>query len=194
MDRAFIRKGHGYVNPSPDSGYEPCTAFDGFEIIAAPLSGDSSEARERRVFRWKSDGNGTCYGAYKIALATDDGGRGLYILMENGSGREVLRVPEFYDGGALKAAILAMPEREQFALLFTIWRTATNAKYEAQTETRQLWARAYDDKRIRVKRSHGQRRFYVETETERDLRLGRIDSRNVKAVRVSRERIELQQV
>lgn len=186
MDNAFIRKGHGYDNPNTP-GMEPCTAFDGFEIIAAPLPGNSNAERDARVFRWKSDGGGTCYRAYVIALATDDRGRGLYILMENGSGREVLKVPEFYDGGALKAAILAMPEREQFALLFTIWRTATNARSAAISSTSREWARAYDDKRIRTSRRGGQRRIYVESETERDLRLGRRTAAQVRFDPVTKE-------
>lgn len=163
MERAFIRKGNGY---------QSCTAFDGLTVIASPLGGFDNASRESRVFR-RASGGATCYGSHAIALATDDFGRGLYILMHNGSGREVLRVPDFFDGGDLVEHIKAMPERLQYALLYSIWNTASNARHEAQSQTAQEWAQAYQDGRIRKRRRGGRVSVYIETPFERDLRTGK---------------------
>ena len=169
MQGAFIRKGHGYENPSPGSGYEPCTAFDGFDVIASPMGGFDRVAREGRCGGpFKCD-----YSSHAIKLAQDSFGRGLYILMQHGGGREVLQVRDFYDHGALKAAILAMPEPVQYAMLYTLFETADNARREAESATAGKWAHAYQDGRIRKRRRAGRVSIYVETEFERDLRTGK---------------------
>lgn len=155
----FIQSGHGYETGS----YGRCTAFDGFEIIAEPLPGLDAAGRESRVFNRQPNGNGgTCYAAYTIKLAKRENGSGLYILMQHGGGREVWLVPTFYDGGALAAHILEMPERLQFALLFSIYRTASEARRQAQEETRQTWAQAYVDGRIKKHRANKHRGARVE--------------------------------
>lgn len=71
MDSAFVAKGHGYTNPSPGSGYEPCTAFNPYHIIAAPLPGNSTAERDRRIFGAieGKPGSGICYRAFIVALA-----------------------------------------------------------------------------------------------------------------------------
>jgi hypothetical protein len=167
MDNAFIRKGHGYpVTATLNAHLEPCTAFDGFTVIAAPMGEFSKADREGRC-----GGPFRCdYQSHAIKLATDERGSGLYILMHNGSGREVLKVPEFYDRGELKAQILAMPEPVQYGLLYMIWNTASNARSEAQSQTAHKWAEAHQDGRIRKRRRAGRVSVYVETPFERDLR------------------------
>lgn len=158
MYNAFIRSGHGYE--VSDRGR--CTAFDGFDVVAAPLHQEGKDweaafgdkARESRIFR-RANGNGTDYGSHAIALArmSGDSSGALYILMHNGSGREVLAVPTFYDGGDLAAHITSLPERLQYALLYTIWSTANNARYEAMQKTGARWATAFSEKRIRQRRA-----------------------------------------
>lgn len=149
MNAAFIRFGHGYEQS--DRGR--CEAFDGFDVIASPLGGFDEPSRESRVFR-RTSGNATTYASHAIKLAKrGKTSSGLYILMHHGGGREVLAVPSFYDGGDLEAAVLAMPERLQYALLYTIWKTAKHARDEAQAETARDWAKAYVDKRIRRRRA-----------------------------------------
>ncbi|MCO5067054.1 MAG: hypothetical protein M9924_22065 [Rhizobiaceae bacterium] len=151
MDSAFIRFGHGYEQS--DRGR--CEAFDGFDIIAAPLGEFDNASRDSRVFK-RGSGNAVTYASHAIKLARMSGvhSRGyLYILMHNGSGREVLSIPSFYDGGDLEATIIGLPERVQYALLYTIWKTARNARYEAQEQTAQQWATAYKEKRIRRRRA-----------------------------------------
>jgi hypothetical protein len=151
QDAVYIRKGHGYETGC----YGRCDAFDGYNILTNPLGGYSSADRDRRVFNRNEKGfGGTCYGAYTIRLARKtDGMRDLYILMQHGAGREVWRVPAFYDGGALLAAILALPEPEQFALLFTIWKTAAYARKQAETETAQRWGNAFAEGRLKKRRA-----------------------------------------
>jgi hypothetical protein len=151
MYSAFIRFGHGYEQS--DRGR--CEAFDGFDIIAVPLGDFDTASRDSRVFH-RSSGNAVTYASHAIKLARMSGDRAhgdLYILMHNGSGREVLRVPSFYDGGDLEATIITLPERVQYALLYSIWQTARNARYEAQEQTAQRWATAYKEKRIRQRRA-----------------------------------------
>jgi hypothetical protein len=165
MERAFIRKGDGYERGSRTGEDGRCNAFDGFEIIASPLGGFSEADRERRIFPGRSGGPGVTYGSHAIQLARREGdreGSDLYILMHNGSGREVLLIPSFYDGGALERHIYHLPERVQYALLYSMWQAASNARYEAQRDTATKWATAYAEGRIRKRRATSQRGARVE--------------------------------
>jgi hypothetical protein len=147
MNAAFVRFGRGCEQGS----YGRCEAFDGFDVIAAPLGDFDAMARDSRVFT-RASGNRVTYASHAIKLARGDRQGDLFILMQHGGGREVLRVPEFYDGGALVAAILAMPERLQYALLYSIWNTAANARREAQDQTRAEYAQAFVDGRLKKRR------------------------------------------
>lgn len=152
MDKAFIRFGHGYTeNLSPGRG--PCTAFDGFKVIAAPLGEWSDADRESRVWKKPEALWGVTYGSHAIKLAELDDGyastRGLYILGWHGGGREVLAMATGPDWQAVRDALLALPERTLYAALYSIWQTASNARREAQSETAGKWAQACADKRIR---------------------------------------------
>ena len=161
MRNAFIRSGHGYESGSRGR----CTCFDGFEIIAAPLGEFDNTARESRIFRRNADGNGGVdYSSHALKLARMEGERSgnLYILMHNGSGREVLKLHKFYDGGDLAEHITALPERLQYALLYSIWATADNARYEAQWSTANEWAQAFASGRIRKRRATNSRPARVE--------------------------------
>lgn len=171
MNAAFIKFGHGYETGSRGR----CDAFDGLTIIAAPLHQDGDgwqaafgpKARESRVF--KRANGATCYGSHAIKLAENQFGD-LRILMHHGGGREVLAVPRFYDGGDLRAAVLALPERLQYALLYTIWQTANNARCEAQAETRLAWATAVHEKRIRKRKRGGRVTVEIIPQWEIDLK------------------------
>lgn len=171
MEKAFIAKGHGYEQGSQGR----CTAFDGFDIIAAPLGGFSEADRASRSFSRPGASYGVTYGSHVLKLATRTGTTdgNLYILMHHGGGREVLQVPRFFDAGGMLAAVLAMGEREQYALLYTLYQTANNARYEANSATREAWATAYVDGRIRKRRKGGRVTVSIETEFERDLRTGK---------------------
>lgn len=150
MENALIKTGHGYEQGSMGR----CTAFDGYTVLAAPLDGYDAAARDSRVFNRNENGTGgTCYGAYTIKLAKEERGRDLYLLVQHGGGRVVWRVPAFFDGGAMLTALLAMPEREQFGLLMTLYKIARNAREQAIIETRREWAQAYVDKRIKKHRA-----------------------------------------
>lgn len=190
MSAAFIRKGHGYENHSTKGR---CEAFDGYEIIASPLNGDGKDwcspfdakARESRVFPGKSS-PGVTYASHSIKLGRNQdsiSGR-LYILMSNGAGREVLEIPSFYDQGDLEAAILAMPERLQYALLYTIWQTASNARTEAIEATSLTWRKAIVEKRIKQKRTNGGVRVQIIEPWEAEMK-ARMKAEKAAAVRVA---------
>lgn len=167
MNAAFIRFGHGYEQS--DRGR--CEAFDGFNIIASPLGNFDDASRERRVFR-RASGNATTYASHAIKLARREGtSSGLYILMQHGGGREVLAIASFYDGGDIEAAIVAMPERLQYALLYTIWKTARHARDEAHDETSRSWAQAHLENRIRRRRATKTRGPRVEIIPEWEIKL-----------------------
>jgi hypothetical protein len=165
----FIKSGHGY--DVSDRGR--CTAFDGFTILAEPLPGYDKAGRESRVFNRNADGSGgITYAPYTIKLARDDFavdeldrndfGVDLYLLVQHGAGREVWRLPAFYDGGELQAHILAMPERLQFALLFSIYRIASDSRRQFRLETEREWRQAFMDGRIKKHRATKHRSSYLE--------------------------------
>lgn len=171
MQTIFVRTGHGYETGSRGR----CTAFDGFDVIANPMGGTDGASREARcggVF--KCD-----YQSHSIRLAVMSGTNpearhaDLYILMQHGGGREVLRIPTFYDHGAFREALLAMPEPVQYATLYTIYEVASQGAAQRAGETRREWAEAFLDGRIRRKRSKGRITVSVETPFERDLRTGK---------------------
>ena len=157
MQNVYLGRGHGYE--ISDRGR--CDLFDGFTVIANPLGGHSEVDREKRVFGRQLNGNGgTCYRSHVLSLALRDFGRGLFLLVEHGGGRELWAVPVFYDGGALESAILALPEPIQYALLHNIYRMASEARLQGQSETRDAWAKAHVEKRIKTRRRDNRR--YVE--------------------------------
>lgn len=157
MNSTFIREACG--------GDAEKKLFDGFTIIAAPLPGYDNAGREARVFKRKG-GNGTDYGSHIMALAVPDmtgtyeGGRQLYILVSHGGGRELWAIPSFYDGGNFERALLAMPERLQYAALYTLYHMASDARIQAQEETSRKYAKAFVEKRLKTKRRNN--RKYVE--------------------------------
>lgn len=177
MDTIFVGKGHGYETGSRGR----CTAFDGFKIIAAPMGGTDAAGRASRcggVFRCD-------YQSHSIRLAMRAEARlgdrpgDLYILMQHGGGREVLRIPTFYDHGAFREALLAMPEPVQYATLYTMYEIASQAGAQRAGETRREWGEAFLDGRIRRKRSKGRITLTVETPFERDLRTGKVSPTTV---------------
>lgn len=189
METVFIAKGHGYENPS--DGRERCTAFDGFEVIAEPLP-----TRESRVLGQVDGkpGTGCDYGSHSIKLAVRPnetafkGGRRLYILMQHGGGREVLAMKQMYDRGVTESALLSMPEPALYGMLYIIYDMASAAKRAATDETRGQWAQAFIDGRIRKSRAKGGRcRVSIETEFERDLRLGKVNPARIAIDPVSGE-------
>lgn len=64
--------------------------------------------------------------------------------------------------GELEREVLALPERLQFALLFTIYRAMSTARQQAQDETRREWAQAIADGRIKKHRATKSRGARIE--------------------------------
>lgn len=152
----FLKKGDGYAG---------CTAFDGFTVLAFPVAD-----REARIFGATpgKQSSGTCYRAYEMRLACRTGDeaktrRDLFLLISHGGGREVVRVPCFWDAGEMQAALLAMPERALYAVLFTIYKAAQDAAHVASTETAQRYGYAFLEGRMKKRRKGGFVRLHIET-------------------------------
>lgn len=143
------------------TGYEGCTAFDGYNIIAAPLPGYSSAEREARIFRRPN--GGTDYSSHVIALAKLDNSPCLYLLVSHGGGREVWSVPTFYDGGDYLAALLAMPERLQYAALYTLYKMGNESRTQGVETTRREYTAAFVQGRLKKSRPR-QGKVYVTIE------------------------------
>jgi len=145
-------------------------SFDGYEILAHPLPG-----RDDRVFH-PGESEISCasvtYASHDVRIARPTGiaskGR-MAILMQNGRGRYVL---EFYESLLpIATALLALPEREQYALAYTIYEQADECASGARAAEAARWADAFVDGRIRKRRSGGRRYVHVETPAEKALRL-----------------------
>lgn len=143
--------------------------FDAYEILAHPLP-----KREDRSFYPKDDDDlhvGVTYASHDVMIArpTGIGSRGrLAILMHHGGGRHVL---DFYEGLLpIASALLKLPEREQYALAYTIFEQADECAAGARGAEAQRWAGAYVDGRIRTRRRGRSRHVFVETEAEKALR------------------------
>ena len=132
---------HGYDLPA------------GYEILAEPLGGFSAEDRARRIWP-DSNGPGVTTDSHALALAAKEGekigkGRPLYIIERNGSGVYVWKIRGFYDRGELESALLAMPERALYSLLYRIADGFDAHGRNAREQTAQEWRRATIDKRVR---------------------------------------------
>jgi hypothetical protein len=67
-------------------------------------------------------------------------------------------------------ALLALPEREQYSLLYSIWDAQQETRRQAIEETAKRWAQEFADGRIR-KRRNG--RVEIESEWEAEARKAR---------------------
>lgn len=147
-------------------------SFDGYDVLSHPLPG-----RDDRVFnRGESEAPSlsVTYASHEVRLARPNAAGGksrLAILMHHGGGRHVL---EFYEGALpIAAALLALPEREQYALAYAMFQQADECATAARADEAKRWADAYVDGRIRKRRRGGRRYVHLETEGERNLRHAR---------------------
>lgn len=143
--------------------------FDGFEVLAHPLA-----HRDDRVFH-RGESESSCvsvtYASHDVQIARPMGignkGR-IAILMHSGLGRRVL---EFYESALpIATALLALPEREQYALAYTLFKQADECAGGACALEAKRWADAFVDGRIRKRRSGGRRYVHIETPDEKTLR------------------------
>ncbi len=143
--------------------------FDGYEVLAHPLPN-----REDRVFhRGESESSqvSVTYGSHDLMIArpTGPGSKGLLaILMHHGGGRHIL---EFYESALpITSALLTLPEREQYALAYAMFKQADECAVAARADEAQRWASAFVDGRIRKSRRQGKRYVHIETEAEKQRR------------------------
>ncbi|MDF0543847.1 hypothetical protein PX699_15955 [Sphingobium sp. H39-3-25] len=144
-------------------------SYDGYEVLAHPLVN-----RDDRVFHRGEPGTShvaVTYGSHDIQIArpTGPGSKGLLaILMHHGGGRHIL---EFYEGALpVTATLLALPEREQYALAYALFKQADECSVAARADEGKRWAEAFVDGRIRKRRSGGQRYVHIETPAEKERR------------------------
>lgn len=154
--------------PNGLGGYSAPACHAGFVILAEPCGGEHPDSR---VFNRQPDGNGgTDYRSHRMKLATREGGRTAYrsgaplaILVSHGGGHERLDLPNFYDGGAFAAALLAMPEGVQYAALYTMWSAARDVGEKARETTAQEYAAAFVEGRLKKSRvKQGRRTVTIE--------------------------------
>ncbi|MBS88122.1 MAG: hypothetical protein CMN64_09620 [Sphingobium sp.] len=143
--------------------------FDRYEILAHPLP-----SRDDRVFhRGDSETSrvSITYASHDVRIArpTGIGSKGrLAILMHHGGGRHAL---EFYESALpITAALLALPERQQYALAYAIFEQADECAGGARAAEAERWADAFVDGRIRKRRSGGRRYVHIETPDEKARR------------------------
>lgn len=143
--------------------------FDGYDILAHPLP-----RRDDRVFHRGEPGLSTVavtYGSHDLMIARPtaigSGGR-LAILMHHGGGRHIL---EFYESALpIADALLTLPEREQYALAYVMFKQADECGAGARADEARRWADAFVDGRIRKRRRGGMCHVHIETRAEKQLR------------------------
>ena len=161
LNSALVATGHGYEKS--DRGR--CEAFDPYDIVANPLGEWSNADRESRSFAGKS-GPGVTYGSHAVYLMrrkdARPGERDLFVAVHHGGGRRVWRLPTcYYYTEETLAALLAMPERALYSLLYGIIDALDNTKRAAERDTASEWRRATLDKRVKVSRQPSKGRAFV---------------------------------
>lgn len=168
---ALVATGTGYAGSAPSAffpGTVRCTAFDGFEILANPLGGDTPAARESRVFKGKS-GPGVTYASHEFYLMRKEDSRAYYIGVHHGGGRQVWALSPCHNYLAETLdALLAMPERALYSLLRGIVSALDDTKRAAEIETAGDWRRATVEKRVKISRQPAKGRAFVWIEPARE--------------------------
>lgn len=165
---ALLARGHGYETGSRGR----CEAFDPYDILANPLGGDKPEQRAKRVFPSPSGGPGTTYESHEIYLLASKekslGKRQFCVAVHHGRGRFIWKLPTCYNySEETIAALLAMPERALYSLLYGIIAALDDTKQAAESDTARDWRRATLDKRVKVSRQPAKGRAFVWIEPER---------------------------
>lgn len=131
----FIARGDGYADDKTQEGYT---------VLREPLPD-----REQRVFG--REGRRVCYRAYSLKLA-EGKMRGLFILIAHGGGTEVLAIKGIYDAGEFREALLAMPDQVLYSTLWAIYATANAVRTDVGKATRDKYAQAFVEGRLKKTR------------------------------------------
>lgn len=165
---ALIATGHGYETGSRGR----CEAFDAYDILANPLGGDKPAERESRVFPGRLGGPGTTYASHEVYLLASKekslGRRYFAVAVHHGRGRFIWKLPTCSGyGEETIAALLAMPERALYSLLYGIIEALDQTKQAAEQDTARDWRKATLDKRVKVSKQPSKGRAFVWIEPER---------------------------
>jgi hypothetical protein len=187
MKKVFF-SGHGYENPSPGSGYKPCTVFQGYDVLANPLGGFSEADRARRSFPAGWGNVRVTYDSHAVKLGRtqpsrfDAGDRSsgtLAVMMQHGGGRRVslLRICQMRE--EIEAALLAMPEAALYFLLYAIAETVEDANRQGYAQAADEWRTAVEEKRIRRRRGRAEIEDPYFANARREKREARAAARSV---------------
>ena len=163
MSVSYLERHPHYYASQEDS----VDVFAPFTILSEPLP-----TRESRVFDRIDGGTGVTYASHSIKLACKDSdkGREFFILMEHGGGREISRFKGCFNYDLVKH-ILAMPERAQYSLLYSIHGGASDIARNSSDEGKKAVLKAHIEKRIRKRTSGGKSTWKVESRQEQKWRL-----------------------
>ena len=146
MSYGFIARGSGYADDKTQERYT---------VLREPLP-----EREQRVFG--REGRRVCYRAYSLKLAEGEM-RGLYILIAHGGGTEVLAIKSAHDAGEWREMLLEMPDPLLYRTLWAIYATAGEVRTDVGKATRDKYAQAFVEGRLKKSRvKEGRRRVYIE--------------------------------
>lgn len=168
VNSAFVASGHGYEI----SERGRCEAFDPYEILANPLGGFDNASRAARSFPSPSGGPGVTYDSHAVYLMrrkdARPGERDYYLAVHHRYGRMIWRLPACYHySDETIAALLAMPERALYSLLWGIIEALDDTKRAAEDATAQAWRRATLEKRVKVSKQPAKGRAFVWIEPKR---------------------------
>lgn len=174
-----LKYGHGYDNPTLGDR-KPCTAFNGFDVIAEPLGGTDNAGRARRAgfpTGWNTSVKVTYDShAVKLGRASSDANERnagrcdgqprhratLAVMMEHGGGRQLTPLRICQHAEDVEAGLIAMGEAPLYFLLYAISETADQARRDGIAAERERWRKAGAEGRIKKRRAKGGRAGFVD--------------------------------
>lgn len=139
--------------------------FSPFEIILRPLKDRESRVipytnrpRNGKEMSWS---RGTCYRAHSFAIAVSRYQSGeimdYVLLAENGSGRNVLKIP-----AAIAEPILdILDETNQFRAMYSLHQIAQEVFEQGESKARNTYSKAFIEKRLKKRTRNGYVRVEV---------------------------------
>lgn len=133
--------------------------FTPYTVVASPLP-----TREARSWRSGVTDAGVTTASHSLQLATDKNGAP-FILVEHGGGREVhaLSYGTWGVPAAALAGLASLPERELYAVLYSIHDMITKAAAAARDQTALRYGHAFLQGRMKKRKRRGSVSLHIET-------------------------------